>query len=54
MLRVAACAVQFAGFAMLFLAFVMCVYFAYNAEFAKRSFRYVAMTICGIASLAYV
>ena len=54
MLRVAACAVHFAGFALLFLAFVMCGYFAYNADFAQRSFRYVAMTICGIASLAYL
>jgi hypothetical protein len=46
--------ILYVGFALLFLAFIMCGYFAYNEEFGGRKFHYVSLTICGIASLAYL
>ena len=45
---------QYVGFALLFLSFFMCAYFAYNEELGQRKVHYVSLTICGIASLAYL
>lgn len=46
--------ILFVGFTLLFLSFVMCCYFAYNERYGRRKFQYVSMTICGLASLAYL
>jgi len=42
------------GFALLFIAFLMCSYFTYNESYGRRMPHYVSLLICGLASLAYL
>ena len=45
---------QWMGFALLFIAFLMCSYFTYNESYGRRMPHYVSLLICGLASLAYL
>ena len=45
---------QFVGFALLFLGFIMCCYFTYQAQYGTRKFHYASLMINGCAALAYL
>jgi len=46
--------VLFVGFALLFLGFIMCCYFTYQAQYGTRKFHYASLMINGCAALAYL